>query len=330
MSRPPKLWRMGISTYRWHRASSAAPTRLALISLLVSVLFTALAEPPPNAAPPPPLGSVWKVTSASGGRMYLCGTIHVLRAEDYPLAPAYESAYRDSTKLLFELPPGSSGGSLLLNRIQELGMLPRDQKLQDVIAKTTWQKMEAWAVSRKIPAGRLDGYRPWFAAITIAAMEYSVLGAQPDKGVDTFFEERAQKDGKPGEGLETVDFQLSLFANLTAAQQEDLLRQTLAEVTSLPDEYKEMIRAWKTGDLEALRRMLYREAEQYPELMDLFLHDRNKTWVGKLEALLSKGERVMVLIGAGHLAGPQGLIELLKARGHTVERCLEASGLPAK
>lgn len=298
-------------------------------AVLVSTLVGARAESPAPAGPAAPHGSVWMVESPdSGGRLYLCGTIHVLRSADYPLASAYEAAYADSTKLLFELPPGSSGGSTLVTRIQELGMLPPDQKLQDIVSKSTWERVEAWAASRKTPASRFSRYRPWFAAITIAAVEYAVLGAEPDRGVDSHFEERAARDGKPGEGLETVDFQLNLFANLTAAQQEDLLRQTLAEVKSLPDEFKKMIDAWKQGDLEALRRMLYHEAERYPELMDLFLHDRNKVWLAKFEQCLKRGERVMVLVGAGHLAGELGVIELFKAKGYHVRPCV-GSGPPA-
>jgi uncharacterized protein len=81
-----------------------------------------------------------------------------------------------------------------------------------------------------------------------------------------------------------------------------------------------MITAWKAGDLETLGHMLYHEAEKYPELMDLFLHDRNKAWIGKLESFLKNGEKVMVLVGTGHFAGKLGVIELLRERGYTVKR----------
>lgn len=305
------------------RTGRCNPAILVLaVAAWLSTPIVACGEPPTKAGSAAPQGSVWMVDSPdTGGRLYLCGTIHVLRSADYPLASAYETAYADSTRLLFELPPGSSGGSALSTRIQELGMLPPEQKLQDMVDKSTWERMEVWAASRKTPASRFSRYRPWFAAITIAAVEYAVLGAEPDRGVDTHFEERAAKDGKPGEGLETVDFQLNLFANLTAAQQEDLLRQTLAEVKSLPEEFKKMIDAWKEGDLETLRQMLYHEAERYPDLMDLFLHDRNQAWLAKFEECLRKGEHVMVLVGTGHLAGEKGVIALLRKRGHTVARC---------
>lgn len=265
-------------------------------------------------------GCVWLVSSPAGGRVYLCGTIHILRAEDYPLASAYDTAYADASRLVFELPPGSSGGTQMITRMQELAALPKGESLDKVAGAKLADAVAEWAARHGMPADALHRWQPWFVALMITAIEYRELGAEPDKGADQYFEDRARRDKKPGEGLETVEFQLGLFARLSVDQQIDMLKQTLAEAKTLPAEYKKMIAAWQAGDLETLREMLYREAAQYPKLMDLFLHERNRTWLVTVEEMLRKGERVMVLVGAGHLAGPQGLIELLKAKGYTVEK----------
>ena len=304
--------------------------RLLALGLFLAAACSCFREPRTGAAsqeasrqPPYPTdkgsGSVWVAESPDGGRLYLCGTIHILRESDYPLAPSYEAAYADSTKLIFELPPGS-GGAALVARMRELGSLPAGETLRATVGEEVWSGIEAWSKHGGISAGSLDTMRPWLAALMITAMEYGRLGAEPDKGVDNYYEERAKCDGKPGEGLEDVEFQLRLFSKLSAEQQRELLEQTLAEVNSLPEEFEKMIAAWKHGDLEALREMLHHEAQKHPELMDLFLHNRNKAWIGKLEDCLKSGERVMVLVGSGHFAGPQGVIELLRARGCTVRR----------
>ncbi len=262
-------------------------------------------------------GSVWVVENSTGGRLYLCGTIHILRDEDYPLAPAYEAAYADSEKLVFELPPGSSGASLN-EKIQAVGFLPEGQSLKSSVPADVWEKLAGWAGSRGLAARDLERFRPWHAALVIATIEYAALGAEADKGVDNHFEKRAKADSKPCEGLETVDLQLGLFTQLKADMQLDLLSQTLGEIKTLPDEFEKMIKAWKEGDLETLREILYREAERYPQLMDLFLHNRNKAWMDRLEPMLKKNERVMVLVGTGHFAGKQGLVEMMKAKGFQV------------
>jgi uncharacterized protein YbaP (TraB family) len=166
----------------------------------------------------------------------------------------------------------------------------------------------------------MDRFRPWFASLLMVATEYQVLGAAPDLGVDQHFEERAMKDGKAGRGLETVEQQLALFAGMTAEQEEEVLEQTLAEMASVEAEYENMIRAWRTGDLEALQALLFREAERYPDLMETFLNARNRAWVPELEQVLKRGGRAMVLVGAGHLGGEQGVINLLRGKGYAVRQ----------
>ena len=264
-------------------------------------------------------------TSPTGGRLYLCGTIHILRETDYPLAPAYEAAYADAQKLVFELPPGSGKGGDMNAQMQKLAALPKGTSIEDIIGKEMAASVFTWAGKHRIPTASVSGYRPWYVALMIAAVEYGELGAQPDKGVDSYFENRAAHDKKRGEGLETVDFQIGLFSKLTAVQQKELLQQTLEEVKTVPEEFSKLIKAWKEGDLAALHEMLFREAGQYPDLMDIFLLDRNKAWIERLDAFLKKGERVMLLVGTGHLTGDQGLIELLKAKGYKVERYKSAN-----
>ena len=171
----------------------------------------------------------------------------------------------------------------------------------------------------------MNRYRPWFVALLITSMEYAALGAKPDKGVDTHFEERAKKDGKPAEGLESVEFQIQLFASLSDKQQNELLEQTLGEISSVAEEFEKMILAWKNGELEDLRAMLFREAERYPDLMNLFLTARNLSWMDRLEQMLKNGEKAMILVGTGHFTSDTGLIELLRKRGYRVRHYREVT-----
>ena len=270
-------------------------------------------------------GSVWVVDGPNGGRLFLCGTIHILREKDYPLAPAYEAAYLYSNKLVLELPPGAAASSELTSRMSQLGLYPADTSLQANVSKETWEAVKKWTAKHGLDASSLSRYRPWFVALMITSTEYAALGAKPDKGVDTFFEERAKKDGKPAEGLESVEFQIQLFASLNEKQQRELLEQTLGEVSSVEEEFEKMIKAWKHGQLDDLKQMLFREAEKYPDLMNLFLTARNLSWMDRLEQMLKRGEKVMVLVGTGHFTSESGLIELLRKRGYRVRHYREVT-----
>lgn len=273
-------------------------------------------------------GSIWVVDrEGKPGRLFLCGTIHILRESDYPLSPGYEAAYNHSDKLVLELPPGSGDGPAMASRMQELGRYPDGMSLEANVKKETWADVQKWAAAHGNDASVFNRFRPWFVSLLITSKEYELLGAKPDKGVDQYFEARAERDGKPAEGLETVEFQLQLFSKLTKEQQMDMLEQTLAEVSTISQEYDKMISAWKNGELDALHEMLFREAERYPELMDLFLKNRNLAWIDRLDTMLKKGEKAMILVGTGHLTASDGLIQLLKNRGYRVRHHREVKDL---
>lgn len=270
-------------------------------------------------------GSVWVVDGPNGGRLFLCGTIHILREQDYPLAPGYEAAYMYSKKLVLELPPGAATGPELTSRMTQLGMYSADSSLEENVSKETWEAVKKWAEKRKLEASSMNRFRPWFVSLVITSTEYAALGAKANQGVDSYFEARAKKDGKPAEGLETVEFQIQLFASLSDKQQRELLDQTLGEISNVAEEYEKLILAWKRGDLASLQEMLFREAEKYPDLLNLFLIARNRTWVERLDEMLKQGEKVMVLVGTGHFTSDTGLIELLRKRGYRVRHYREVT-----
>jgi uncharacterized protein YbaP (TraB family) len=273
-------------------------------------------------------GSIW-VADREGqpGRLFLCGTIHILRDRDYPLSPGYEAVYKLSDQLVLELPPGSGTGPAMASRMRELGMYSSDTSLEANVTAETWMNVKTWAAAHSVEVSSLNRFRPWFVSLIITSTEYAALGARPDLGVDQHFENRAKQEGKAAEGLETVEFQLQLFSQLTHDQQKNMLEQTLAEVATMSQEFEKMIQAWKDGRLDALHEMLFREAERYPELMNLFLKNRNLQWIGRLDEMLKNGVQAMVLVGTGHLASKDGIIQLLKNRGYRVRHHREVSDL---
>lgn len=272
-------------------------------------------------------GCVWVVDRAEReGKLFLCGTIHILRASDYPLAPGYDIAYLHASRLIFELPPGASSTPEFQTRLMELGQYPNGESLEASVGPAVWKNLQAWAGTRSMSLTQLNRFRPWLASLVITSTEYSALGAKADRGVDQHFEQRASQDHKPGEGLETIELQFQLFSQLTSRQQVEMLEQTLAEVSTLPQEYEKMISSWKEGELNALHALLTREAEKYPELMEIFINRRNHAWIDRLDALLKTGDNAMLLVGAGHLGGdPDGVLSLLRQRGYRVRHVTEMS-----
>lgn len=271
-----------------------------------------------------PAGSVWVVDKEGyPGQLYLCGTIHVLRQTDYPLAESYDYAYQNAQRLLFELPPGASEAPEFNRRLMELGRYSDTTTLQAELGPTVWMRVEEWARTRGKSTTSLQALKPWLASLVITSEEFQQLGASNAMGVDQHYEQRAARDGKPGQGLETVELQLQLFSGLDRNQQILMLEQTLEEARTMAEEYDNLVKAWKNGDLELLYSLINREAEKHPELMEIFINKRNRAWIPPLMDFLRNGESVMVLVGAGHLGGPEGLVALMRKQGCRVRHMKE-------
>ena len=295
---------------------------LAAVCTLV-LLWRAYGEEKPKSGPEG-ISSVWVVESGKN-KIYLAGSIHLLREQDYPLPGVFDKAYEDSNRVVFELPPGSEGDGEVIIRMRQMGSFPQEDDLSKHVSSDTYKRTIEWADKNQFPASTIRRFRPWFLALTIAALEYQQLGAAADRGLDSHYEKEAKADGKKGDGLESVEYQLSLFSKLNDKLQEELLLQTLSEVESMKKDYEDLVVAWRSGDSAKLQQFLFKDADKYPELMEEFLFKRNKAWITKLEQYLKSGDRAFVVVGAGHLGGEKGVLELLRQKGCKVTQ-MQLSG----
>src|SRR5262249_2449578 len=142
----------------------------------------------------------------------------------------------------------------------------------------------------------------------------------PNYGVDRYLAERASKSGKPISGLETFESQMSIFDGLSAREQESMLRETLEEMDQLQKSAERIVQAWLTGDTASLEESLLSGMRAYPDLYQRLLVARNRRWLPQIEALIKQGGNALIVVGAAHLVGKDGLIELLRQQGYTVEQ----------
>ena len=257
---------------------------------------------------------VWKVEGEKA-TVYLAGSIHVLRKEDYPLPAAYDAAYADSSRLAFELPPGAASDPKTAMAMMAAGSYPAGETMDDHLSEDALKELNAYLKKSGMPA-QLKTMRPWLFSVAISMQEMLKLGANPDIGVDKHYEDRAKKDKKPAEGLESVEDQVSVFSTLTEEQQEQMLVKTLAELSEVGDVFKGMLESWKTGDAEGLHRLMTKEADDFPELMEALLDKRNANWMEQITGYIEGDENVMVIVGAGHLSGEGSVIDLLEKKGY--------------
>ncbi|MEC8906219.1 MAG: TraB/GumN family protein [Verrucomicrobiota bacterium] len=263
--------------------------------------------------------SLWKVTGdGSGPSIYLAGSIHILSEDDHPLHPAFEAAYRASDDLVLEIATNDDPGSDTL--ALEKGMYGKGRKISDDLSPEMYAELGKYLKGVGLPTTAMDGFRPWMAGMTISITEIMKMGGRPELGVDTFFEERAVKDGKTVRGLETTEFQIDLFAKLNKDEQEKMLGSTLKDMASVETDFPKMVKAWREGDDATVEMMIDDSMSGTPQFRKALLDNRNENWAKKINEYLKGDKDIMVIVGAAHLVGEKGLIKLLKGSGLRVER----------
>lgn len=262
---------------------------------------------------------LWAVESGAH-RVFLLGSIHFLRPDAYPLPAAMEEAYAASRVVVFETDIAQLMDPGVQARMLELGMYPPGRRVFDALGPDTRQKLESKLRDTGLPAEAVAGLKPWVIALTLSSLEFLQLGFSPDFGVDMHFFQKAQADRKKTEALETIEHQLQLMAGMDDAMQEQFLAQTLQELEQAVDMAPDLVRYWESGQVEALRQLLFKTIDQYPGTRDRMLIRRNRAWLEKIEGLIRREEAALVIMGAMHLIGPGSVVDLLQQKGFRVQQ----------
>ena len=163
--------------------------------------------------------------------------------------------------------------------------------------------------------------------MTIQVMMVSRLGFNPNIGVEMHLVQKAQADGKVIEGLETMEEQLRFFDEMSPQAQQDMLLATLTESAELENDMDDMMAAWHRGDVDQLSRTLLAEMSQHEELNQALLIDRNANWLTKIEPLFDDEQDYLIVVGALHLIGPDGVPEQLRRNGYEVRQLSEPAAV---
>ena len=256
---------------------------------------------------------LWEVAGRDN-TVYLLGSIHALRAEDYPLAEPIERAFRQAEALVLEIriPEGGTGGSAAL-----LGD-PGGAGLAGQLSDEQYRRARALAREQGIDLESLSGLDPWLAGLVIMQGALRRAGYQPGRGLDAHLQERAEAAGKPILTLETPRQQLRLFDDLPHEMQGEFLLQTLKEAADLAQTLDTLVRAWKAGRTAEVERLVLAEFRPYPGLHERLVVRRNRNWLARIEGFLDDDRDYLVVVGAAHMVGEQGLVALLRRRGYTV------------
>ena len=264
----------------------------------------------------------WKVTGGKGVA-YLLGTMHFGKADLYPLPHVIEAGFKASDTLVEEI--DLSGGGDLKGSARDAiahGTYPAGDSIASHIGKNTLEMLTKYAQSHPLGAN-YQHLKPWLLSLAINQQEARILGLDSRKGLDEHFLKQAIEERKPVIGLETVDFQLQMLMSFADDMQDRLLLATLLEAQHEAELVGKIVGAWKSGDPDAMERVITEQVRDYPVLqpyLEKTLYARNAVMATKIDGLLQSGKTYFVAVGAAHLVGARGMLSQLRSRGYTIEQ----------
>lgn len=260
---------------------------------------------------------VWKVTKGSNS-VYIGGTVHVLGQSDYPLPKAFDKAYNSAQVLVLETDMSQLQTMAFQQKMLAKMTFQDGKTYPDVLSPKVVTRLNAFLEGRGLPIANLQTFKPPLLAVTLTMVELQRLGIA-STGVDEFYHLRGVNDAKKFLYLETPDEQLDYIANMSAGSDDEFIEYTLNDIGKLDETMTEMKLAWRTGDNNALYDTGAKEwHDKFPDSYNQMIVKRNLNWMSHLEQYFTTKDVELVLVGALHLVGEDGVLSMLEAKGYTV------------
>jgi uncharacterized protein YbaP (TraB family) len=258
---------------------------------------------------------LWKISGNGLTKpSYLFGTIHLLCAEDATLSDNMKEVIRNADEVYFEVD--------MDNLMDMMGAMSKmkmkgDTTLRDLLKEEDYEKVKAFFAEKgsQLPFNMLERYKPILAA---SLLEGGSLPCENTAVMEQVIMTEAKENEKKIRGLETMAFQAGILDSIPyKLQAEQLLKYVEDAGTTTDTELSEMWKAYNDQDLKKLEELLIKSDVGVNNYTDLLLYHRNHNWVEKLKTLLPE-KSLLIAVGAGHLPGEQGVINLLRKAGYTL------------
>jgi len=291
----------------------------AAAAVLLTAGSASAASPSPRPQPSAKAAKhmLFRVRGPNGATVYLLGSVHLLSPESATLPPEVDAAFAQAKSVGFET-------SIDTLQMRAMELMSRAQytngaTLRGSLSPATAAHADSLISSYGLSLDQLNGFKPWFVSVVLTQLVLQKMGFKAELGVDMQLHVKAKAASKPEFGLESTDFQLGLFDSLSPQDQEKMLKELVAP-DSAAKQLKAIRDAWSAGNGAALDSLLNNGMKDSPGVFAALITNRNRSWIPKLESLLKRKDDALVVVGAGHLVGKEGVVELLRAKGYTIEQ----------
>ena len=281
------------------------------LSLLLGAVPVAARAP--QAAQP----ALWEVSDPDT-TIYLFGTIHLLPEDLQWRTPKLDQAVANAQELVVETLIDEKNPAQLMSAMASIGFASNLPALADRLPKEKRPALQAAIKKSGFPPQALDKMKTWTAAFILLGNKFRELGLSG--GVEGVLKSSFTSSGKQIGELETNLEQLGFFDKLPEAAQRSLLEGAIDDNQAMDKEFAGMLKAWTAGDVQGIANTFDRDLSGSPALQHSLIHQRNANWSKWIEQRMTKPGSVMIAVGAGHLAGKDSVLEMLKKDGYKVRR----------
>ena len=253
---------------------------------------------------------------------WLTGSIHMLNENFYPLPEKIETAFNGADYLVVEVNTAEIDQRTMLALFREKGIFTDGTRIQDLLTEEQNRQLEEILLGMDLNPKMFQFYKPWFLSMVIPVYQMMEAGYDSDAGLDNWFMARASAQGKTILELETAEYQISIFSNMDMDLQISLLLETLEDSDLSIDFLSDMEYCWKTGDTDGMNDIINAgfDCESGAYLYDKTIRQRNIQMTGNIDSMLKAGGTYFIVVGAGHFAGEDSIVNLLLKKDYNVEQ----------
>jgi uncharacterized protein YbaP (TraB family) len=257
---------------------------------------------------------LWKISGNGLSRScYLYGTMHVLCADDATVSDSLKLTIKYADQIYFELDMDNMNE--MLGAMKYLRMND-GKKLSELITKDEYARVESYFKLHAVPLplAMMNRFKPYFISSLIGEQ---MMSCEQKNGMEELIMRESKKYNKEIKGLETTEFQASIFDSIPYEKQAKDLVSYIDSIDSYKAVTMEMVEVYRQQNLERMDSLMHKSDPGMDEYMDILLYGRNRHWVDQMPEIM-KGKCILFAVGAGHLPGEQGVINLLRKKGYKV------------
>ena len=286
-----------------------------LFSVCILILpQSVIAEEALNAHP-----AVWLI-EGENSKTYFLGSIHLLPKETNWYGDNIKAIFEKADEVVFEVHMTPEKEAAAQQLTIENGMLAGGDALSNYLEPDEYDYLIEQAMDMGIPAAIISNFKPWFASVALSVSAIIREGWDPASGVDKFIEKKAMQKGSKISELETLEIQMAMLYDHPLDVQAEMLKDTLDQLKEIKEVTLEMIEAWATGDDASMTEAFIIPMQEQREIYQKLVVQRNNNWVPVVESLIAKDQTTLVVAGAAHFIGDDGLVKLLEQKGYEVKR----------